>query len=97
MVSDNELIADWAKKGAAFGDCGRMCNDCAFRKGTEANNEEYTAAMAAQAVVYEMSKFVCHKEDDGKFIRLDIPCAGFQYARQYFENRFKEKEINQIK
>lgn len=90
MVKDSDMISEWAQKGAAFGDCGRMCNDCAFKKGTEANNEEYTTAMAAQAVAFEMSKFVCHKEDKGKLMRLDIPCVGFLYAKQYFENRFKK-------
>lgn len=87
-ISDAEHIAQWAKDGAAHGDCGRMCNDCAFKKGTDANNDPYVASAALECVVYEMGKFVCHHEDNGKFIRLDIPCAGFKYAQQYWAKRF---------
>lgn len=81
-------IAKWARDGAKYGDCGRMCNDCAFKPGTAANKEAYTVEMAAQCVVYDMAKFNCHTPDL-KFI--DKPCAGYLYAKQYFENRFKKQ------
>lgn len=88
-INDSDLIVKWAIEGAKHGDCGRMCSDCAFKKGTEANADEYVAAMAAQCVAYDMAKFNCHTTDL-KFI--DKPCAGYLYAKQYFEKRYGKND-----
>lgn len=85
----NEMISEDAKKGAALGifkdPTMKMCHDCAFKKGTEANNDPN----AVQAAVDAMSScgmfgFNCHNEfleDAGR------PCIGFLYAKQYYESR----------
>lgn len=81
----SETISKWAMEGAKKGYCGKMCNDCAFKQGTEANKDEYTASVALETVVYEMGTFCCHKNDGDKFIRLDVPCVGYLYAKKKFE------------
>ena len=39
MTNDNVLIAKMAQKGAKYGGCGKMCNECAFNLGSAANKE----------------------------------------------------------
>lgn len=77
-----ETIASWAQKGAATGiDCGKMCNECAFRIGSVAQQEPHNVDTAAQSLAWE-GQFNCHKngfEDAGK------PCVGFLYAKAYFD------------
>jgi hypothetical protein len=82
-----KIIAEWAKKGAAKGDCGRMCSDCAFRSGTEANRNEYLIENIVYGVMQdEKATFYCHHLlPEGILIDKTKVCAGFQYARQYFK------------
>jgi hypothetical protein len=82
-ADSRSMIAEWAKKGVKYGPCGRMCDDCAFKAGTEANSDEYTAEVAANCAAYEMSVFRCHAMDGPGFMVLDETCAGYMYARQY--------------
>ena len=80
----NEVLVIQAQKGAAYGSLGKMCSDCAFRNGTEANNDP-TAVEGAAACLASGGQFNCHTKnltDAGK------PCMGFLYARQYFEKAF---------
>jgi hypothetical protein len=84
LAAAGAKFAEYASKGAKIKRCGRMCNDCAFRKGSEANTEAETLMKVESALIYGMAEFNCHtehKQDAGK------PCAGFLYAKQYFENK----------
>lgn len=78
----NEILSEWARRGAAKlkGKHGRMCNGCAFRKGTEANNEEHNVQAAAQCLM-GTGRFHCHLHGlDGELKDAEKPCAGFLYA-----------------
>lgn len=87
-----ELLSEYAKKGAAiytFKDpTMKMCHDCAFKKGTEANDDENAVQAATDSLAScGMFGFNCHSdfgEDAGK------PCVGFLYAQQYFDNLDKK-------
>ena len=92
MKSLADMIAGWAQDGAALGvDHGRMCDECAFRKGSVAQTEEHTVSAAADCIAF-YGKFNCHEngfEDAGR------PCAGFLYAqefRDHQEKKVQEKE-----
>lgn len=80
----NEAIADAAIKGAAIAIIPgiKMCADCAFKKETDANNEEESVEKAADCLAY-FGKFNCHTDALGD---AGILCAGFLYAKQYFES-----------
>lgn len=81
----NEIASDWAQKGAkeSKGAHGRMCDQCAFRKGSEANNEEHNVGKALTCLTGE-GKFNCHDHDaTGKLIDAGRPCAGFLYAQHH--------------
>lgn len=78
-----DRIASWAQKGAKYGDCGRMCDECAFKKGSAANVEEHNVDAAATALAWEAT-FNCHPQ--GGNGNAGTVCVGFQYAKQYFEN-----------
>jgi hypothetical protein len=85
IMSLKELIANAALKGAGMKhqeSFGRMCDDCAFKKGTEANNDEIAVQDAADCLAFT-GTFNCHTgglEDAGR------PCSGFLYARQYTDS-----------
>lgn len=79
-----ETFAKYASEGAKIKRHGRMCNDCAFRKGSEANTEPETIMKVEHALIYGMAEFNCHtehKQDAGK------PCAGFLHAKEYFKEK----------
>lgn len=81
----NEVIAEWARRGAQAlkGKHGKMCNGCAFRKGSEANGEQHNVDAAAQCLMGN-GKFHCHDHGpDGKLIDAKKPCVGFQYADEF--------------
>lgn len=85
-----DLISGWARKGAKLSDHGRMCDECAFRKGSAAQSEPHNVNAAASCLAY-YGAFNCHKngyEDAGK------PCAGFLYAKEYRDSVDKENSIN---
>lgn len=87
-MTPSELIASWAKKGATLGvDCGRMCDDCAFKSGTEANNDEYLMENVAYGAMQNPDAiFYCHKTSDhGILIDKTKVCAGFMYAKEFWK------------
>lgn len=79
-----KIISDHAIKGAAKGiDCGKMCSDCAFKYQQEKTADYYEAVDGAILMLSTDGKFHCHPEDHedaGK------PCAGFEYAKLYFND-----------
>jgi hypothetical protein len=84
-----ELIASWARKGAELGvDCGRMCNECAFRPGSVAQSEPHNVSAAADCLAFE-GKFNCHKNDSED---AGYPCAGFLYAKAFQAHQEKKLE-----
>jgi hypothetical protein len=81
LTKAGEYFADLANKGAAIKRHGRMCDDCAFRKGSEANTEAETL-MKLESALYGMAEFNCHtehKQDAGK------PCVGFLHVKEYLK------------
>lgn len=86
MVEPNELIAGFAKRGAQYGDCGRMCSGCAFKAGAIANGEEWNTERAAsllQRISFKgphIGQFNCHKP--GTYENQGNVCTGFKYALQ---------------
>lgn len=86
----SKIVAEWAKEGAKLGDCGRMCNDCAFKAGTNANTDPETI----ENFVYWFdlsnpdAKFYCHHDlPEGVLIDKSKVCAGFLYVQQYFKKK----------
>lgn len=74
------LLADWAKKGAAIQPL-RMCKDCAFKKGTDANSNVEAGTDAADCLVYRSGIFHCHLHGESP---EDNPvCQGFLMAKSY--------------
>lgn len=71
----NELLARAAIRGAQIKQIpeAKMCSDCAFKKGTDANNDQDAVQAAADCLVFS-GKFNCHKKD---FQNAEKPCAGF--------------------
>lgn len=85
-------LSTWAQRGAAIDAkdkvqiSGRMCSDCAFKKGGAANSEEHNVEAAMTALCWE-GKFNCHAHDnDGKLIDAGTACRGFMYAKIYLES-----------
>lgn len=90
MKNLNIIIAEWARRGAKISKSkhGKMCGGCAFKVGTEANNEPHNVEAAAQCLV-GMGKFNCHKHGpDGELKDGEKPCVGFLYAEE-FSNQTK--------
>ena len=71
-----KMIIEWAKKGAEItnGKYGKMCSSCAFKKGTEANNDEIVID-AANCVAGSPHPFHCHELELNK-------CRGYLYAME---------------
>lgn len=69
-----KLLTLLAKRGAerSKGKHGKMCNGCAFKEGTEANNDQivFTAADCISGCPH---LFHCHEHEDQK-------CVGYLYA-----------------
>lgn len=79
-----EKLALWAQKGAALGaDHGRMCAECAFRKGAAANEEPHNTEAAMQALAWE-AQFNCHPP--GENGNAGMPCSGYLYAKAYIDS-----------
>ncbi len=76
-----------AREGAKFGDCGRMCDTCAFKSGSVTQLEPANID-AAWNVLLMGGQFNCHPNDQygdgGK------ACAGFLYTKQYLKEKFNE-------
>ena len=83
MVTMNDtknILATWAQRGAASGiDCGKMCNDCAFKAGSDANNDDAATESALQSLQWD-GHFNCHTSN---FENAGVSCAGFLYAKHY--------------
>lgn len=89
----NELISEAAKKGAMINPClGKMCTDCAFKKGTDANNDEDAVNAAMECIAGNDIKFHCHTMKDGKLVD-NGPCAGYLFAKIYFDKMDRELEV----
>lgn len=82
-MSTAEIITIWARKGAAISNHGKMCGECAFRRGAKGNLDEEAVDDAACAVAYENSVFHCHLGNQGV-------CSGYLYAKSYFEAKAKK-------
>ena len=83
VVDTPEMLATAARNGASLGvDCGKMCGDCAFRVGSDANNDGVATEAALQCLMSE-GQFNCHTSD---FQNAGKPCAGFLYAQQWFKS-----------
>lgn len=92
MVKISDKVAAWAKEGAKLGDCGRMCNDCAFKKGTDANRDQGTIENFTYwfDLTSPTAQFYCHHNlPEGVLIDKTKICSGFLYVKQYFENQKK--------
>jgi hypothetical protein len=82
-MTDAEQLAEWAKKGAAMGDCGKMCTECAFKKGSITQVSEPHNVEAAKIALMWDGQFNCHVND---YQDAGKPCVGFLYAKQYWNN-----------
>lgn len=89
MIDQNERLRIYAnliaREGAKFGKCGRMCNECVFKLNSIANKDPDTVTDALDALAY-YGEFGCHIAPG---VYAGHTCAGFLYAKQYFENEFK--------
>ena len=103
MTNDNVLIAKMAQKGAKYGGCGKMCNECAFNLGSAANKEPQNvlkAIVILEEIIYTGStkrSFNCHPQ--GQYGDSGTLCVGFQYAKQFLEMRevsIKKEELQAI-
>jgi hypothetical protein len=85
MKPAKEILSDTAKKGAkeSNGKFGKMCSECAFKKGGAANNEPHNVDAALNCLAYG-GRFHCHAYDEnGVLIDGGKPCVGFQYAEYH--------------
>lgn len=78
-----------AKKGAAvakekgiLGECGKMCDTCAFKWDQDRSLHYFLAADQAAYQLMSEGLFNCHTHD---FKCADKPCVGFQLAKLVFE------------
>lgn len=85
MESKADRLSFMAIEGAKLGDCGRMCNSCAFRKGSVTQSEPENIDVAYETLAYQ-GLFHCHTRlEDGTLVDAGKPCAGFLYAKQYLK------------
>ncbi len=77
-----------AKEGAVYGNCGRMCNTCAFKEGSPTQLEPHNIE-AAYNVLLIGGQFNCHPND--QYGNGGKPCVGFLYTKQYLKEKFKEE------
>lgn len=76
-------LADLAQKGALLGDCGKMCNDCAF-KYNQPHDTDYLESVDGAALMLAFEgKFHCHTDEHKDAGR---PCVGFLYAKQFMNS-----------
>lgn len=55
----------------------KMCSGCAFRPGTDANNDDDFIEMAAMQIAHGCN-FKCHM--------VERDCVGFKYMKQYMDS-----------
>jgi hypothetical protein len=93
MIEENKYLADMistaARKGAELKQLDpsvKMCNDCAFKKGTDANNDPEAVEAAFNCLAY-FGEFNCHHTDQsGDFKDAGHPCAGYLYAKKLMDH-----------
>jgi len=95
MIKNGEHINKLAVRGAKAvkGRHGRMCNDCACKKGSAANIDE-NALNALEQMLMSGGQFNCHTPD---FQDTKRPCAGFLYIKSLFEeiDRIDEQDLKE--
>lgn len=74
--------AEVAKERGILGECGKMCDTCAFKWDQERSLMYLLAADDAAYQLMSEGKFNCHTHD---FKMADRPCAGFILAKLAFE------------
>jgi hypothetical protein len=83
----NVILAKWARAGAKITDCGKMCNDCAFKIQPDINGYSAAVNAALQAVTWG-DTFHCHTPE---YTDAGVTCKGFLYAQAYIESAAKVK------
>ena len=83
-LKPNELLAHFAKEGAKLGDCGRMCNECAFKLNSAANLESHNVELGFLALLTGRG-FNCHPQ--GGYGNAEKSCIGYKYADQHYKNQ----------
>lgn len=87
-----ELLSSVAKEGAKLGSCGQMCSDCAFKPGTRPNNDPQNMDDVMFCLI-RGRKFYCHLDEKGQPLADEVfakQCVGYQYAKQYYDQKEKE-------
>ena len=90
------FLANAAKKGAAIKPQGAMCNDCAFKLNTDANNDS-KAVQAAFHCLMGQGVFHCHEQYQKPgskktvLVAAGFECAGYLYAKQHLEQENLQK------
>lgn len=74
--------ASVAKKKGVLQECGKMCENCAFKWEQDRTLDYFLAADRAAYALMSEGQFNCHTWD---FKCADKPCAGFQLAKLVFE------------
>jgi len=89
LVSYAKQMSELAIKGAKIakekgilGQCGKMCDTCAFKLDQKHNLDYLFAADQAAFQLMSEGEFYCHTHD---FKCADKPCAGFTLAKLVFE------------
>jgi hypothetical protein len=89
ITSYAKCISEMAKKGAKvakakglLGQCGKMCDTCAFKWEQPHTLCYFVAADLAAGALMSEGKFNCHTHD---FKCADKPCSGFQLAKLAYE------------
>jgi len=95
IVSYAESISQLAKAGAEkakqqgkLGECGKMCDTCAFKWEQEHNLTYFMAADNAAYMLMAEGGFNCHTP---QFKDAGRPCAGFEFAKLVFEKDDEQK------
>lgn len=89
ITSYAKSISELAKAGAKvakekgiLGECGKMCDTCAFKWEQDHHLTYFIAADQAAYALMAEGEFNCHTWD---FKDAKKPCAGFQLAKLVFE------------
>lgn len=89
IVSYAESISKAAKEGAKIakekgilGECGKMCDTCAFKWDQPHTLEFFLAADQAAYALMSEGGFNCHTHD---FKNAGKTCAGFELAKLAYE------------
>lgn len=83
MRTRGQILAEWAQKGAALGDCGKMCHDCAFRVQPDINHYSETVESALDLLAHGGGSMNCHTSD---YEDAGRPCVGYLYAKKYCDH-----------